>query len=850
MEFRRVLALRGPNIWASFPVLEAWVDLGGLKEAASSAIPGFNDWLTAWLPTLVEHRCSVGTRGGFFERLRRGTYLAHILEHVALELQTLAGTEVGFGRTRQANEDGVYKVVVRYREEELGRACLASARELCLAAVEDRPYDVSAEIEKLRALARRVCLPPRAAALVEAARRRDIPVRRLGPEGLVQLGHGARQRRLLNGLTDATGAIAEAVAQDNELTRSLLRAAGVPVPDGRPAADAEDAWAAAEEVGLPVTVRPRYGSHRRGTRWGLAGRDQVIAAYEHARQEGSAVLVERSASGADWRLLVVGERVVAARSLSEPGNGAAARVHPETAERALDAARAVGLEIAGVDIVVEDIGRPLEAQGGGVVRVHPRPGLVDGGWWSVDALGARSVSEGRVATLAYASGSDHPPLAEVVVDHLFPQGQTGRIPLVGVTGVNGKTTTTRLTAHLLGLAGHRVGMTCTEGIYVAGRRIAAGDCSGPASAGWVLQNPDVEAAVLETARGGILRAGLGFDRCDVAVVTNIGQGDHLGVSDIDTLEQLAYVKSTLVAAVAPGGAAVLRADDPHVVSMAQHCRGSVIYFTRDGRHEVVARHRAAGGRAVFDRGGRIILAEGEREIVLLSLGGVPLTHGGRIGFQVHNALAAAAAAWGLGVPLRAIRQGLQSFAARMDMVPGRFNLLRVNGATVVVDYGHNVSALSALTAALDQLPHRHRSIVYSGSGDRRDLDLVRQGERLGDAFDRVILYEDPRYLRGLPEGKMTALFCRGLAGGKRVREVEEVRGWAEAVTAALEALRPDELLVIQPDIIDETVELIRNYLDGAGGREIDFSEALTASANGQAGRPALGRAASAAVPLV
>jgi cyanophycin synthetase len=824
MEFRRVLALRGPNVWASFPVLEAWVELGELKEVASSEIAGFNERLMSWLPTLVEHRCSVGTRGGFFERLRRGTYLAHVLEHVALELQTLAGTEVGFGRTRQANEGGVYKVVVRYREEEVGRACLEAARALCLAAVSGRPFDVGGEVEQLRALARRVCLPPGAAALVEAARQQDIPVRRLGPgpEGLVQLGHGARQRRLLAGLTDSTGALAEAVAQDHELTRVLLRAAGVPVPQGRPVADAADAWEAAQEVGLPVAVRPRHGSHRRGIRWGLSARADILAAYEHARQEGSAVLVERSVAGAEWRLLVVGERVVTAvRRHPAPGANAAAPdatepVHPEVAARAVDAARAVGLEVAGVDLVAADVARPLEDQGGAVVRVHPRPNL---------ALNPcpPELSGGRQGDRP-AGGSR--PAAEAVVAHLFPEGQTGRIPLVGVTGVNGKTTTTRLTAHLLGSAGYCVGMTCTEGIYVAGRRITAGDCSGPASAGWVLQNPRVEAAVLETARGGIVRAGLGFDRCDVAVVTNIGQGDHLGVSDIDTLEQLSYVKSTLVAAVAPGGAAVLWADDPHVVSMAPYCRGSVIYFSRDGRHQVVARHRAAGGRAVFDRGGHLVLAEGERETVLTSLRRVPLTHGGRIGFQVLNALAAAAAAWGLGLPPQTICAGLESFAARMGMVPGRFNVLEGNGATVVLDYGHNTSALEALTEALAQLPHRHRSIVYSGSGDRRDIDLRRQGQILGDAFDRVILYEDPRYLRGLPEGHMTAVFRQGLGAGKRVKEVQEVRSWRKAVEQALAALRPGELLVIQPDIIDETVELIRQYLNGRPPGEAETGRAL------------------------
>jgi cyanophycin synthetase len=342
----------------------------------------------------------------------------------------------------------------------------------------------------------------------------------------------------------------------------------------------------------------------------------------------------------------------------------------------------------------------------------------------------------------------------------------------------------------------------------------------------VLQNPRVEAAVLETARGGILRAGLGFDRCDVAVVTNIGQGDHLGIADIDTLEELSYVKSTLVAAVAPGGAAVLWADDPHVVSMAPYCRGSVIYFSRDGRHEVVVRHRAAGGRAVFDRGGHIHLAKGERETVLTSLRRVPLTHGGRIGFQVLNALAAAAAAWGLGLAPQTIRDGLESFAARMGMVPGRFNVLEGNGATLVLDYGHNTSALEALTEALAQLSHRHRSIVYSGSGDRRDIDLRRQGQILGDAFDRVILYEDPRYLRGLREGQMTAVFREGLGAGKRVQEVQEVRSWRKAAEQALAALRPGELLVIQPDIIDETVELIRQYLNGRPPGEAETGRAL------------------------
>jgi cyanophycin synthetase len=409
--------------------------------------------------------------------------------------------------------------------------------------------------------------------------------------------------------------------------------------------------------------------------------------------------------------------------------------------------------------------------------------------------------------------------------------------VVGVTGVNGKTTTTRLTAHLLGRTHRPVGMTCTEGVYIDGRPITTGDCSGPKSARNVLQHPEVRAAVLETARGGILREGLGFDRCDVAIVTNIGEGDHLGSSDIDTPEQLAWVKSTVVAAVAPEGAAVLNAADPLVVEMAGQCRGSIVYFARTA-NPVIVQHRAEGGRAVFARDGVIVLAEGTREIVLLALDRAPLTQGGRIGFHVENTLAAAAAAWALGLPLAEIRAGLENFIPGMDGAPARFNLLQVRGALVVLDYGHNVSAVRCLIEALDHLPHSPRSIVYSAAGDRRDVDMVRQAELLGDAFDRVILYEDT-YLRGRAEGEIFGLFRKGLSGRKRVREVQEIRGGILAVDAALDALRPGQLLVIQPDLILDTVEHIRNRF-GPDAREITLNEALLSAApkNGASPAPA------------
>ena len=898
MEFRKVLVLRGPNYWANFPVLEGWLDLGALKDSPSDQLPGFNERLMAWLPTMIEHRCSVGERGGFFERLRRGTWQGHIIEHVALELQSLAGSEVGFGRTRETLEEGVYKVAIEYEEESLARAALETARLLCLAAVHNQPFDVPVEIEKLRLLCQKSRLGPSTAAIVRAALARGIPARRLNSGSLVQLGYGSRQRRILAAESDRTGAIAESIAQDKELTRTLLRAVGVPVPEGRTVDSADDAWVAAEKIGLPVVVKPQYGNQGRGVATNLKTREEVIAAYDAARQEESTIMVEQFAPGDDYRLLVVGDRVVAAarresalvvgdgkhsieelvrhtnedprrgddhatalskihldavalqvlaaqgftphcvppagrrvlirRNANLSTGGTAADVtdlvHPAVAERAIEAARMIGLDIAGVDVVAQDIGRPLEDQWGVIVEVNAAPGL-------------------RMH-LEPSTGKPR-PVGEAILNTLFAEGESGRIPIVAVTGVNGKTTTTRFIGHILRGTGRRVGMTCTEGIIVEGRRIQTGDCSGPQSAQAVLLNPNVDAAVLETARGGILRAGLGFDRCDVAVVTNIGEGDHLGLNDIDTLDKLARVKRTIVEALGANGVAVLNAQDPLVADMAAYCRGSVVFFSLNPNHPVVGMHRQKGGRAVIVRDGVVLLCERELELPLVALDRVPLTHGGRVGFQVENALASVGAAWALGLTRDAIRAGLETFTSDMEHIPGRFNLLDIHGVTVVVDYGHNPSSLVALIDALNQFPHERRTAVYTCAGDRRDCDMIRQGELLGAAFDRVILYED-HYVRGRREGEIMGLLRTGLIGAKRVPEIQEVRGAVTAIETALRTVRPGELLMIQADTIDETVAFLQHYLaTHADGREIDLREALAV------GRPVAAEATadSAAVVL-
>jgi cyanophycin synthetase len=807
MQFCKLLALRGPNIWAQFPVLEAWLDLGDLKESPSNKLPGFNERLMRGLPSLVEHRCSEGVPGGFFQRLREGTWQGHIVEHVALELQTLAGTPVGFGRTRESTTKGVYKVVVECHCEELGRAALETARRLCLAAVKDEAFDVPGEIEKLRRLYQPLALSPEIAALIKAAKKRRLPVHILNEAGLLQLGHGARQRRLQGCQSDRTSAAAMAIARDNHLTRSLLKAVGVPVPPGELVCSADDAWETAQELGLPVAIRPHFGPCPPA--WSrLETEPQIRAAFQAASTGGASVLVERLVPSSHWRLLTVGHRLVAAVQRAHGERiEATAQVHADVAARATESARVIGLDVAGIDLIAENIGRPLEEQDGVVVGVDAQPDLQE----FLDA----TVGEPR-------------PAAEAVVANLFPEGDTGRIPLVAVTGTNGKTTTTRLTAHLLRRVHAPVGMTCSEGIYIGDRMIEAGDCSGPKSARAILQHPEVKAAVLETARGGILREGLGFDRCHVAVITNIAQADHLGLGDIQTPEQVAMVKQTLVEVVLPEGAAVLNANDPLVAAMAEHCRGGLIYFALDGAHPVLAKHRAAGKRVAFTRHHQIILAEGDREIPLVALARVPLTHGGRVGFNVENSLAAASAAWAVGIPLEEIRSSLESFAAVLDLVPGRFNLLDYRGATILIDYAHNISALEYVIEVLKQFPHTRRSAVYAVPGDRQDDVIMRQGELLGDAYDRVILYEDTE-LRGRKDGEIFALMRRGMAGGRRVREILEVRGNLKATEVALANLHPGELLVIQPEFPDVTAKYIQRRLAaGTGGREVNLSEVLAA----------------------
>jgi cyanophycin synthetase len=849
MDVSRIRVLRGPNLWSRHTAIEAIVSCPEV-ERAIEGMPGFEVRLRARFPHI-----------GFLQPAGevKAVSMAHALQAAALGLQSQAGCPVTFSRTVPTVEAGVYQVIVEYSEEAVGRLAFELAQELCNAAVDDKPFDLADALARLRELDEDVRLGPSTGSIVAAAVKRGIPFRRLTDGSMVQFGWGSRQKRIQAAETSNTSAIAESIAQDKELTKMLLNAAGVPVPNGRVVETVEDAWAAAQEIAAPVVIKPRDGNQGKGVAVNISTREQIVAAFNAAVKISDEIIVERYLPGHDYRLLVIGKTLVAAARRDPPqvigdgvhtirqlvdtvnsdplrGDGHATSltkirfddialatlskqnydaesippqgarivlrnnanlstggtatdvtddVHPELAARAVAAAQMVGLDICGVDIVCNSVHAPLEEQEGGIVEVNAAPGL-------------------RMhLTPSYGKGR---AVGDAIISTMFADGDDGRIPLVAVAGTNGKTTTVRLITHLLAQKGLRVGMTNTDGVYIDKQRIDTGDCSGPRSARNVLFHPDVDAAVLETARGGVLREGLGFDRCNVAVVTNIGMGDHLGLSYISTVEDLAVVKRVIVENVAPTGYAVLNAADTMVSSMAPSCPGAVIFFALDPTHPIMATHRAQGHRVVYRDCDDIVAAQGDQEI-RLALKDIPLTRNGGIGFQVENTMASVGAAWALSLDWDIVRAGLRTFVSDVGTAPGRFNLFDYRGATVIADYGHNPDAINALVKAVESIPAKRRSVVISGAGDRRDIDIRQQTEILGDAFDEVVLYQD-QCQRGRADGEVLALLRQGLANARRTTVTKEVFGEFLAIDTALATLKEGDLCLILIDQIEEALEHI------------------------------------------
>lgn len=710
---RRTTFLGGPSMWTYRPVIEAIIDLGALEGYPSNKLPGFVDRLLAWLPTLVEHRCSVGERGGFIERMREGTWAGHILEHVVLELQTLAGMKTGFGRTRETHERGVYKLVFRTDHPAVGRPALEHGRDLLMAAINGHSFDVDAAVKELAVLVDRYALGPSTLCIVEATRKRRIPATRLNDGNLVQLGYGRSQRRIWTAETDQTSAIADEISRDKDLTKRLLAEAGVPVPEGEMVESADAAWEAAEDIGLPVVVKPSDGNHARGVSLNLTTREQVANAFAAAEREGSGVLVERYIEGDEHRLLVVGDKVVAAtrgelvcvrgdgkstiadliatQINTDPRRGNAEtfpleplraddpvltlilqsqhltsasvlaaeqtatvqrtgnmdidvteQVHPQVAARATLAARTIGLDIAGIDLVAQDISQPLEAQGGAVVEVNAGPGLL--------------------MHLKPAQGKPE-PVGEAIVAHLFPTGDSGRIPVVGIVDGAQDALTARLLNDLLLLHGWRTGLACRMGMALGARQVNTVDATSFDSAQAVLINRTVEAAVIATSARRILAEGLPYDRCQVGVVVAMPAAQGLEDLFITQADQMPGVIRAQVDVVLPGGAAVLNADDPGVLALAGYCDGEVILFSTQPAQSAVAAHRATGGRAVLAHRGSIVLASGGQEETLVELSNAALFQATSAGPQDlrPQVLAATAAAWALGVAPRLIHAGLLHF---------------------------------------------------------------------------------------------------------------------------------------------------------------------------------------------
>lgn len=715
IEFLRMTHLRGPNIWTYRPVIEAWVDIGELEDSPSNTLPGCYERLTAWLPGLIEHRCGVGERGGFLLRLREGTWPGHIMEHVALELQTLAGMQTGFGKARQTHERGVYKVVIRTRHEAVGRASMEAARDLVMAAIEDRPYDLAATLGRLKQMVDSLCLGPSTACMVDAAAERGIPAIRLNEGNLVQLGHGASQRRIWTAETDRTSAIAEGISRDKDLTKRLLATCGVPVPEGRTVANPPEAWEAAQDIGLPVAVKPSDANHGRGVSLDLKTSAEVEAAFRVAQDEGSEVIVERYIPGEEHRLLVVGGRVVAAtrgetatirgdgRSTvaeliesqinSDPRRGeeedypldtirlneshtavlelqrqglnadsvpAEGRVvivtrngnmvndvtdlvHPEVAAQVALAAKVVGLDIAGVDLVARDVSRPLQEQGGAIVEVNAGPGLL--------------------MHLKPASGQPR-PVGQAIVDHLFAASDTGRIPIVGLVGREDTTMVAKLVAWLLHLSGRHTGLACADGLFLDQRQLERGNALGWERGQRLLINRAVQAAVVESSARHILAEGLPYDRCQVGVVTDLGGAETLAQYDISESDQLVKVLRTQVDVVLPDGVAVLNAADERVAGLAELCDGDVIFYALDAQAAPVVEQRAEGGRAVFLRAGQVVLATGASETVCAAAG-----QGRAASVPADALLAGVAAAWALGISPELIAAGIETYSP--DPEPAR-----------------------------------------------------------------------------------------------------------------------------------------------------------------------------------
>ncbi|KJH70164.1 cyanophycin synthetase [Aliterella atlantica] len=887
MRIQKIQTLRGPNYWSirRHKLIVMRLDLEELAEKPSNEIPGFYEGLVEALPSLEEHFCSPGCRGGFFSRVREGTMMGHIIEHVALELQELAGMQVGFGRTRETSTPGVYQVVIEYLDEQAGRYAARAAVRLCQSIVAQGSYskqELQQDLQDLAELHRDASLGPSTESIVKEAEAKGIPWMSLGTRFLIQVGYGVHQKRLQATMSDRTGILGVELACDKEGTKRILANAGVPVPRGTVISYFDDLAQAIEDVGgYPIVIKPLDGNHGRGITIDIRSWEEAGAAYDAAREVSRSVIVERYYVGRDHRVLVVDSKVVAVaervpahvvgdgentidrlieivnqdphrgvghdnvltrievdrtsvallerqgytldsvlpkgeicylRATANLSTGGIAvdrtdDIHPENVWLAQRVAKIIGLDIAGIDIVTPDISRPLREVDGVIVEVNAAPGF------RMHVCPSRGIPRN---------------VAGAVLDMLFPPEKPSRVPILAVTGTNGKTTTTRLLAHIMKQTGRTVGYTTTDGTYIGNYLVEPGDNTGPQSAQLILQDPTVEVAVLESARGGILRSGLAFDAADVGVVLNVA-ADHLGLGDIDTIAQMAHLKSVVAEAVLPKGYAVLNADDELVAEMRSRVNSQIAYFSMQLDNPLVQKHIQQGGLAAVYENGYLSILKGDWTLRIEQAVNVPITMDGKAPFMIANALAASVAAFAQGVTIEQIRAGLNSFRASVSQTPGRMNLIDLGRYHALIDYAHNPHSYEALGGFIRNWTG-DRIGVIGGPGDRRDEDFITLGKLSAQIFDRITIKEDDD-TRGRERGSAAELISKGINQVKPDCNYEVILSEEAAINKALDEAPDGGLVVILPESVSRAISLIeaRRAIASEGQQEISNGVAETQS---------------------
>jgi cyanophycin synthetase len=866
MKIIETKVMRGPNYWSikRKKLIVMKLDLEELEELPTNKIDGFGARLEALMPSLMQHRCSEGKEGGLFSRIKEGTWMGHVIEHIALELQTLAGMECGYGRTRGTGAKGVYNVVFNYMEEAVGLYAAKTSVKIAEHLIKGEAYDIDAEIRHMRELRESVRFGPSTGSIVDEAIARDIPFIRINSESLVQLGYGKNQVRFRATMTDRTSSIAVDLASNKDETKRMLKDAAIPVAKGVCISNPDDLEDAVKSVGFPLVFKPLDGNHGKGASINVKTLEEAVEAFAHAKKYSRKIIIEKFITGYDFRVLVINNRFIAA-ALREPahviGDGKSTIqqlidkenldprrgyghenvlteisvdretleqlakkeynletvlkkdehcylkgtanlstggtstditdiVHPHNIFICERISRVIGLDICGIDIMASNLSEPLEVTGGVVLEVNAAPGF-------------------RMH-LAPAKGLPR-NVAAPVIDMLYPTGKSCRIPIIAITGTNGKTTTTRLISHIVKNNGFKVGFTTSDGIYVGNSMLTKGDTTGPVSAEFILKDPTVEFAVLETARGGILRSGLGFSRCDVAVVTNI-QEDHMGLSDINTLKDMARVKGVVAESVKRDGYVVLNADNEYCAGISKEVSCNVAYFSMNENNPVIIEHCKKGGIAAIYENGFITIKKGDWKFRVQKVTSVPLTFGGRVSFMIQNVLAATLATYVYGFATEDIATSLETFIPSAAQTPGRMNIFDFKEYKVMIDFAHNADGFRGIKEFLSTIESTSKIGIITGTGDRRDDDIRDMGRISAEMFDHIIIRQD-KFLRGRQAEEIVKLLVEGIQQVNPMTSYEYVPKEIEALNHAFSIAKPGSFIVALSDVIDNAIEVVHSYLD-------------------------------------